>query len=129
MLKRDTFKCILDLLPCRSTTVLAAIVLFSSFLSLVYGNNGDCNMDELDKYQNEPTEPLEVVCPSGYALYKVESCYDRFEELNERRKRSTGPFDRLWIWECRAVSPVVSTMNMQLISTLSVDIVKSVWSQ
>lgn len=110
--------CILDLLPCRSTTVLAAILLFSSFLSLAYGNNGDCNSNELDKYQNRPTEQLDVECPSGYALYKVESCYDRFDELNPtagRRKRSSGPFDRLWIWECRAVSHIASTMNMHLL--------------
>lgn len=53
--------------------------------------------------------PLDVVCPDGYALYKAESCYHRFDDLfpttpSGRKKRSNGPYDRLWIWECRAVS-------------------------
>lgn len=82
---------------------MTVVLLFSSFLCLVNGKGGFCNPVDIenDKYQNDPTEELDFECPSGYALYKVQSCFDEF---NDKRKRSGGPDDRLWLWECRAVS-------------------------
>ena len=107
----------------RTTASATAVLLVLSLLSIANAitKNGpepclSLSPTELEKFQNGPTEGLDFPCPSGYALYSVDACFDRFD-LDTRRKRSAGEdYDRLWKWKCR---PVCNSTHNLVISKLA----------
>ena len=84
-----------------------------------------------EQFQNEPTGDSYSPCPSGYGLYSVDGCFDRFDlpdgdrrKRNDayyddrldlpderRQKRSDAYYDRLWLWECRPVC-IIAVMSI-----------------
>ena len=89
----------------------------------VHGNI-NCLTFPPEQFQNEPIGDSYSPCPSGYGLYSVDGCFDRFDLPDDmvrrkrsdadyddrldlpderRQKRSDAYYDRLWLWECRPV--------------------------